>query len=142
MSSKVASSWVTPVIFSNLPKDFSLILLKLFSIALPHFVGTKPQVAVVVVVVVGTVVVVVEGKVVEVVEVDVVLVESTGGDPHPTRVAETTMLSKLPPMVVAAPPKLSTPKPIQSRFAGNCLPEGTFEPIFCGESHVTGFPET
>jgi len=140
MSSKVASSWVTPVIFSNLPKDFSLILLKLFSIALPHFVGTKPQVAVVVVVVVGTVVVVVEGKVVEVVEV--VLVESTGGDPHPTRVAETTMLSKLPPIVVAAPPKLSTPKPIQSSCDGNCLPEGTFEPIFCGESHVTGFPET
>jgi hypothetical protein len=142
MSSKVASSWVTPVIFSNLPKDFLLILLKLFSIALPHFVGTKPQVAVVVVMVVGTVVVVVEGKVVEVVEVDVVLVESTGGDPHPTRVAETTMLSKLPPIVVAAPPKLSTPKPIQSRLGGNCLPEGTFEPIFCGESHVTGFPET
>jgi len=140
MSSKVASSWVTPVIFSNLPKDFLLILLKLFSIALPHFVGTKPQVAGVVVVVVGTVVV--EGKVVEVVDVDVVLVESTGGDPHPTRVAETTMLSKLPPIVVAAPPKLSTPNPIQSRFPGNCLPEGTFEPIFCGESHVTGFPET
>merc|ERR1719403_31234 len=98
---------------------------------------------VVVVVVVGTVVVVVvEGKVFEVVKVDVVLVESTGGDPHPTRVAETTMLSKLPPIVVAAPPKLSTPKPIQSRFEGNCLPEGTFEPIFCGESHVTGLPET
>ena len=48
--------------------DFLLILLKLFSIALLHFVGTKPQVAVVVVVVAGTVlVVVVECKVVEVV---------------------------------------------------------------------------
>lgn len=90
------------------------------------------------------VVVVVEGKVVEVVEVVVVVVVSTvpGGDPHPTRVAETTMLSKLPPIVVAAPPKLSTPKPIQSRFEGNCRPEGTLEPIFCGESHVTGVPET
>merc|ERR1712012_542670 len=102
--------------------------------ALLHFGGTKPQVDVVVE----------EGKVVEVVEVVVVLVVSTvpGGEPHPTRVAETTMLSKLPEIVVAAPPKLSTPKPIQSRFEGNCLPEGTFEPIFCGESHVTGFPET
>jgi len=128
-----------------LPKDFLLILLKLFSIALLHFGGAKPQVDVVVVVVVGRVVVVVEeGKVVEVVEVVVVLVVSTvsGGEPHPTRVADTTMLSKLPEIVVAAPPKLSTPKPIQSRFEGNCLPEGTFEPIFCGESHVTGFPET
>jgi len=141
MSSKVASPWVTPVIFSNLPKDFSLILLKLFWIALPHFDGTKPQVDVVVVVVGTVVVVVVEGKVVvEVVEV--VVVSVPGGDPHPTRVAETTMLSKVPPIVVAAPPKLSTPKPIQSRFEGNCLPEGTFEPMFCGESHVTGFPET
>jgi len=78
---------------------------------LPHLVGTYPQD--------GDVVEVVERMVVVVDVVDaVVVVVSTvpGADPQPTRVAETRMLSKLPPMVVAAPPKLSTPKPIQSRL--------------------------
>jgi len=76
-----------------------------------HFVGMKPQVDVVVVGVVGRMVVV--DEVVD--EVMLVVSMVPGEDPHPTRVAETSMLSKLPPMVVAAPPKLSTPKPIQSR---------------------------
>jgi len=107
---------------------------------LSHFVGIKPHVDVVVVVVVGRLVVVV---VVDVVDELVVVVSTVPGeDPHPTRVAETSMLSKLPPMVVAAPPKLSTPNPIQSRVSGNGLPVGTLEPIPCGESQVTAFPET
>jgi len=54
----------------------------------------------------------------------------TGGEPHPTRVEDTTMSSTLPPMVVAAPPKLSTPKPIQSSVCGKSRPAGTLEPIF------------
>merc|ERR1719447_931768 len=100
---------------------------------LSHFVGIKPHVDVVVVVVVGRLVVVVVDVVDEL--VDVVVVSTVPGeDPHPTRVAETSMLSKLPPMVVAAPPKLSTPNPIQSRVSGNGLPDGTLEPIPCGES--------
>jgi len=105
---------------------------------LSHFAGIKPHVDLVVVVVVGRLVVVV------VVVDELVVVVSTvpGEDPHPTRVAETSMLSKLPPMVVAAPPKLSTPNPIQSRVSGNGLPDGTLEPIPCGESQVTGFPDT
>jgi len=80
---------------------------------LPHLVGTYPQDGVVVEVVERMVVVVVD-----VVDAVVVVVVSTvpGAEPQPTRVAETRILSKLPPMVVAAPPKLSTPKPIQSRL--------------------------
>jgi len=72
----------------------------------------------------------------------VVVVDEPGGDPHPTRVAATMMSSKFPPIVVAAPPKLSTPKPIQSRVWGKARPAGTLEPIPLGESHVTAFPET
>jgi len=79
---------------------------------LPHLVGTYPQDGVVVEVVERMVVVVVD-----VVDAVVVVVSTVpGAEPQPTRVAETRMLSKLPPMVVAAPPKLSTPKPIQSRL--------------------------
>jgi len=114
MSSRVASSWATPVICSNLPKDLSLILSNWLLIALLHFAGMKPQDEVVVVGEVGRLVVVV----VEVVDETVVVVVVSmvpGESPHPTRVAVTSMLSKFPPMVVAAPPKLSTPKPIQSR---------------------------
>jgi len=84
-----------------------------------HVAGTTPQLADVVEadvdVVVGVVVVVV------LVEVDVVLVVDgavdvvvPGGEPHPTRLALTMMSSNRPPIVVAAPPKLSTPNPIQS----------------------------
>jgi len=107
----------------------------------------KPQVAVVVDVVermvdVGVVVVDVETLVVVGAVVVVVVSTVPGADPQPTRVAETRMLSNLPPMVVPAPPKLSTPKPIQSRLCGNCRPDGTLEPIFCGESQVTGLPAT
>jgi len=78
---------------------------------LPHLVGTYPQDDVVVEVVERIVVVV------DVVDAVVVVVSTVpGAEPQPARVAETRMLSKLPPMVVAAPPKLSTPKPIQSRL--------------------------
>jgi len=65
-----------------------------------------------------------------------------GADPHPTRFVLTTMSSKNPAMVVAAPPKLSTPKPIQSRDCGKLRPAGTFEPIPLGWSQVTAFPST
>lgn len=121
-----------------------------------HVAGTKPQfegtvvtgivvsTGVVVVVVDGIVVVVVDGIVVVVVVDDavVVVVDVSGGDPQPTRFNATLMSSKFPPIVVAAPPKLSTPKPIQSRFCGKSLPAGTLEPIPFGESHVTALPET
>lgn len=124
MSSKVESSFDTPVSSSNFPSFLVFLESKAFCTGLSHVSGRKPQVGAVVVAasVVGGVVVavtVVEGVVdvnnVEVVvacEVDEVL---TGEVTHPIRVADTMMLSKLPPMVVAAPPKLSTPKPIQSR---------------------------
>jgi len=116
-------------------------------------VGMKPQLADVVVDVdvdvevdVSVVVVVVEADVDEVVlgVVDCVVVVSvvSGGDPHPTRVPLTTMLSNRPPIVVAAPPKLSTPKPIQSSDCGKARPAGTPEPMPFGDSHCTGFPET
>jgi len=65
-----------------------------------------------------------------------------GADPHPTRFVLTTMSSNNPAMVVAAPPKLSTPKPIQSRDCGKLRPAGTFEPIPLGWSQVTAFPST
>lgn len=116
MSSSVASSFDTPVSSSNFPSFLSSLASKAFCTGFSHVSGTNPQVGSVDVDVV--VVSVVEGVVdinhVEDVacEVDEVL---TGEVPHPTRVADTTMLSKFPPMVVAAPPKLSTPKPIQSR---------------------------
>jgi len=92
--------------------------LKFLVIAFPHLAGMKPQLASVVVVDVAAVdVVVVEVAVVDVVVDSVVLVVmGPGGEPHPTRVEETTISSNSPPMVVAAPPKLSTPKPIQSRL--------------------------
>jgi hypothetical protein len=124
MSSKVESSFDTPVSSSNFPSFLVFLESKAFCTGFSHVSGIKPQVGGVVVAasVVGGVVVavtVVEGVVdvnhVEVVvacEVDEVL---TGEVPHPIRVADTMILSKLPPMVVAAPPKLSTPKPIQSR---------------------------
>merc|ERR1719204_1319505 len=114
-----------------------------------HASGIKPQIADVVEadvdVVVGEVVVVV------LVEVDVVLVVVDGvvvvvvvpgGEPHPTRFALTMMSSNRPPIVVAAPPKLSTPNPIQSRDCGNARPEGTPEPMPLGESQTTGVPDT
>jgi len=138
MSSKVESSFDTPVSSSNFPSFLVFLESKAFCTGFSHVSGRKPHVGGVVVaasVVAGVVVAVtvVEGVVdinVEVVvacEVDEVL---TGEVPHPTRVADTMMLSKLPPMVVAAPPKLSTPKPIQSRVWGKSRPEGTPEPIF------------
>merc|ERR1719499_2249111 len=146
----VAALCETPVISSNFLYVFAPNLLKLFSIGLLHVAGTKPQfggtvvtgVVVstggVVVVVDGIVVVVVDGiAVVVVVDDAVVVVDVSGGDPQPTRFNATLMSSKFPPIVVAAPPKLSTPKPIQSRFCGKSLPAGTLEPIPFGESHVT-----
>jgi len=125
----VESSFDTPVSSSNFPSFLSFLSSKLFCKEFSHVSGTNPQVGGVDVDVVGSVV---EGVVdtIEVVvacEVDEV---PTGGEPHPTRVADTTMSSKLPPMVVAAPPKLSTPKPIQSRVCGKSRPAGTPEPIF------------
>lgn len=66
----------------------------------------------------------------------------SGADPHPTRSALTTILSNRPPMVVAAPPKLSTPKPTQSRDCGKLRPVGTPEPMPLGWSQVTAFPST
>jgi hypothetical protein len=122
MSSSVASSFDTPVSSSNFPSFLSSLASKAFCTGFSHVSGTNPQVGGVDVDVV--VVSVVEGVVVvSVVDVDVVVVDVacevdevlTGEVPHPTRVADTKMLSKFPPMVVAAPPKLSTPKPIQSR---------------------------
>jgi len=87
---------------------------------------------------VKVVVVDVVGASVEVVGVSVV----PGADPQPTRFALTIMSSNNPAIVVAAPPKLSTPKPIQSRDCGKLRPTGTFEPIPLGCSHVTAFPST
>jgi len=78
------------------------------------------------------------GASVEVVGVSVV----PGADPHPTRFALTIMSSNNPAIVVAAPPKLSTPKPIQSRDCGKLRPTGTFEPIPLGCSQVTALPST
>merc|ERR1719499_2003512 len=152
----VAAFCETPVISSNFLYVFAPNLLKLFSIGLLHVAGTKPQfggtvvtgivvstgvvvvVDGIVVVVVDGIVVVVDGIVVVVVDdAVVVVVDVSGGDPQPTRFNATLMSSKFPPIVVAAPPKLSTPKPIQSRFCGKSLPAGTLEPIPFGESHVT-----
>merc|ERR1719499_1146208 len=131
----VAAFCETPVISSNFLYVFAPNLLKLFSIGLLHVAGTKPQfggtVVTGIVVSTGVVVVVVDGIVV------VVVVDVSGGDPQPTRFNATLMSSKFPPIVVATPPKLSTPKPIQSRFCGKSLPAGTLEPIPFGESHVT-----
>jgi len=87
---------------------------------------------------VEVVVVDVVGASVEVVGVSVV----PGADPHPTRFALTIMSSNNPAIVVAAPPKLSTPKPIQSRDCGKLRPTGTFEPIPLGCSQVTALPST
>jgi len=149
----VESSFDTPVSSSNFPSFLSFLSSKLFCKEFSHVSGTNPQVGGVDVDVVGSVVegvvdtieVVVAGGVDvdvagSVVEGDVDTIEvvvacevdevPTGGAPHPTRVADTTMSSKLPPMVVAAPPKLSTPKPIQSRVCGKSRPAGTPEPIF------------
>lgn len=78
------------------------------------------------------------GASVEVVGVSVV----PGADPHPTRFALTIISSNNPAIVVAAPPKLSTPKPIQSRDCGKLRPAGTFEPIPLGCSQVTALPST
>jgi len=128
MSSSVESSFDTPVSSSNFPSFLSFLASKLFCKDFSHVSGTNPQVGGVAVdVVVSVVEDVVDTIVVVVCEVVEML---TGGDPHPTRVADTTMSSKLPPMVVAAPPKLSTPKPIQSRVCGRSRPAGTPEPIF------------
>lgn len=139
-SSYVASVSDTPVIWSNLPKFFEDFLLKFLIIVFPHLFGMKPQLDPVVEIAV---------LVVEVVDDDVVVVNSVvlvvigpGGEPHPTRLAETRISSNSPPMVVAAPPKLSTPKPIQSRFSGRDRPVGTFDPIPEGESQVTAAPDT
>jgi len=87
---------------------------------------------------VKVVVVDVVGASVEVVGVSVV----PGADPHPARFALTIMSSNNPAIVVAAPPKLSTPKPIQSRDCGKLRPTGTFEPIPLGCSQVTALPST
>lgn len=105
-----------------------------------HLVGAYPQLACVVVVVVAEV----EVGVVVVLVLDcvVVVVSVVGGDPQPARLADTRMLSKSPLIVVAAPPKLSTPKPIQSRDWGRARPDGTPDPMPCGLSQVTAFPET
>lgn len=122
--------------------------MKLLFMGFTHVAGIKPQLADVVEVdvdvVVGEVVVVV------LVEVDVVLVVVDGvvdvvvpgGEPHPTRFALTITSSNRPPIVVAAPPKLSTPNPIQSRDCGKARPEGTPEPMPLGESQTTGVPDT
>jgi hypothetical protein len=137
----VESSFETPVSSSNFPSFLSFLSSKLFCKGFSHVSGTNPQVGGVDVDVVESVVVegvvdTVEVVVVEVVDTIEVVVACevdevpTGGEPHPTRVAATTMSSKLPPMVVAAPPKLSTPKPIQSRDCGKSRPVGTPEPIF------------
>jgi len=135
----VASISETPVIWSNLPKFFEDFLLKSLVIAFPHLFGMKPQLPPVVEIAV----------LVEVVDDDVVVDSSVvlvvvgpGGEPHPTRLAETRISSNSPPMVVAAPPKLSTPKPIQSRFSGRDRPVGTFDPIPEGESQLTAAPDT
>jgi len=109
-----------------------------------HVAGIKPQLADVVEVDVDVVV----GEVVVVVLVEVDVVDGVvdvvvpGGEPHPTRFALTMMSSNRPPIVVAAPPKLSTPNPIQSRDCGKARPEGTPEPMPLGESQTTGVPDT
>lgn len=92
-----------------------------------------PQLDDVVVVVEMTVVELVDvAPVVDVVGGSVELVGFSGAAPHPTRAALTMILSKRPPIVVAAPPKLSTPKPIQSRDCGKARPVGTFDPMPLG----------
>jgi len=109
-----------------------------------HVAGIKPQLADVVEVDVDVVV----GEVVVVVLVEVDVVDGVvdvvvpGGEPHPTRFALTMMSSNRPPIVVAAPPKLSTPNPIQSRDCGRARPEGTPDPMPLGESQTTGVPDT
>merc|ERR1719184_625319 len=95
------------------------------------------ELAVVVVVLeLAVVVVVVDDSVVDVVSM------VPGGDPHPTRLALTTISSSLPSMDVPAPPKLSTPNPIQSSDCGSARPAGTPEPMPLGESQTTGLPPT